>query len=207
MPAPFDCGQQSVALTLTPIVFHPETRRPPRKTARQGRSPNECEDGSGEHNSFFGSKVLSGQHAEVWEQNRKVIPYLLLLFSFRCARITNFAFQIYIKDVKSYNGTFINGERLIHEDLESESFELKSNDIVVSRFHRFRRHSQSTNHKFNQEFGINIVGEENRTIIHHKDTAHVLRVLNEQTLRPPSKQSRNSPRIHPVIPSQITVKT
>ena len=39
--------------------------------------------------------------------------------------------QIYIKDVKSSNGTFINGERLSPESVESEPFELKSDDIVV----------------------------------------------------------------------------
>ena len=39
--------------------------------------------------------------------------------------------QIFIKDVKSSNGTFINGERLSAEGLESEPFELKSDDIVV----------------------------------------------------------------------------
>ena len=39
--------------------------------------------------------------------------------------------QIYIKDVKSSNGTFINGERLSPEGLESEPYELKTDDIVV----------------------------------------------------------------------------
>lgn len=39
--------------------------------------------------------------------------------------------QIYIKDVKSSNGTFINGERLSAEGVESDPFELKTDDIVV----------------------------------------------------------------------------
>ncbi|KAH9477280.1 hypothetical protein JR316_0009484 [Psilocybe cubensis] len=83
----------------------------------------------GERNGFFDSKVLSRQHAEVWEEGGK----------------------IYIKDVKSSNGTFINGERLSSEGHESEPFELKSNDIV--------------------ELGIDVVGEDNKTIIHHKVAA------------------------------------
>uniref|UniRef100_A0A8H7Y444 FHA domain-containing protein n=1 Tax=Psilocybe cubensis TaxID=181762 RepID=A0A8H7Y444_PSICU len=62
----------------------------------------------GERNGFFDSKVLSRQHAEVWEEGGK----------------------IYIKDVKSSNGTFINGERLSSEGHKSEPFELKSDDIV-----------------------------------------------------------------------------
>ena len=42
--------------------------------------------------------------------------------------------KIYIKDVKSSNGTFINGERLSPEGLESEPYELKTDDIVVRLF-------------------------------------------------------------------------
>ncbi|KIM79867.1 hypothetical protein PILCRDRAFT_823052 [Piloderma croceum F 1598] len=91
-----------------------------------------------ENNGYFDSKVLSRQHAEVWEENAK----------------------IFIKDVKSSNGTFINGERLSPEGLESQPYELKSDDIV--------------------EFGIDIVGEDNKTIIHHKVAARVVCVFSEQ---------------------------
>ncbi|KAH9921771.1 uncharacterized protein B0H18DRAFT_879916, partial [Fomitopsis serialis] len=67
--------------------------------------------------------------------------------------------KIYIKDVKSSNGTFIDGDRLSPEGLESEPFKLKSEDIV--------------------EFGIDIVGEDNKTIIHQKVAARVLCALND----------------------------
>lgn len=63
----------------------------------------------GERNGYFDSKVLSRQHAEVWEENGKV----------------------YIKDVKSSNGTFINGERLSAEGVESEPCDLRTDDVVV----------------------------------------------------------------------------
>lgn len=66
----------------------------------------------GERNGYFDSKVLSRQHAEVWED----------------------AGKIYIKDVKSSNGTFINGERLSQEGVESDPYELKTDDIVVRHF-------------------------------------------------------------------------
>ncbi|CAE6426173.1 unnamed protein product [Rhizoctonia solani] len=92
----------------------------------------------GERNGYFDSKVLSRQHAEVWEENGK----------------------IYIKDVKSSNGTFINGDRLSAESVESEPCELKSEDIV--------------------EFGIDIVGEDNKTIIHHKVATRVFVVLTPE---------------------------
>ena len=63
----------------------------------------------GERNGYFDSKVLSRQHAEFWEENGK----------------------IFIRDVKSSNGTFINAERLSAEGVESDPFELKTDDIVV----------------------------------------------------------------------------
>ena len=63
----------------------------------------------GERNGYFDSKVLSRQHAEAWEDGGK----------------------IYIRDVKSSNGTFINAERLSAEGVESDPFELKTDDIVV----------------------------------------------------------------------------
>ncbi|KZP08408.1 hypothetical protein FIBSPDRAFT_761441 [Athelia psychrophila] len=90
-----------------------------------------------ENNGYFDSKVLSRQHAEVWEENNK----------------------IFIKDVKSSNGTFINGERLSPEGLESEPYELTSDDI---------------------ECGIDIVGDDNKTVTHHKVTARVVCVFSEQ---------------------------
>ena len=40
---------------------------------------------------------------------------------------------IFTKEDKRSNGTFINGERPSSEGLESDSYELKSDDIVVSR--------------------------------------------------------------------------
>ncbi|PPQ86426.1 hypothetical protein CVT25_003654, partial [Psilocybe cyanescens] len=58
----------------------------------------------GKRNGFFDSKVLSRQHAEVWEEGGK--------------------------DVKSSNGSFIYGERLSSEGHESDRFELKSDDII-----------------------------------------------------------------------------
>lgn len=39
--------------------------------------------------------------------------------------------QVFIKDVKSSNGTFVNGERLSAEATESEPYELKSEDHLV----------------------------------------------------------------------------
>ncbi|KIJ46037.1 hypothetical protein M422DRAFT_165804 [Sphaerobolus stellatus SS14] len=92
----------------------------------------------GERNGFFDSKVLNRQHAEVWEEEGK----------------------IFIKDVKSSNGTFINGERLSPKSVESQPFELKTEDVV--------------------EFGIDIVGEDNNTIVYHKVVARVTCILTPE---------------------------
>ena len=40
--------------------------------------------------------------------------------------------DMWVEDVKGSNGTFINGDILSPEGLESEPYELKSDDIVVS---------------------------------------------------------------------------
>ncbi|KAJ7621051.1 hypothetical protein FB45DRAFT_754438, partial [Roridomyces roridus] len=97
----------------------------------------------GERNGFFDSRVLSRQHAEVWEEGDK----------------------IFIKDVKSSNGTFINGERLSAEGRESEPFELKSDDIL--------------------EFGVDIVAEDNKTVLHRKVVARVTCLFASKNGQPP----------------------
>ncbi|CAO1619011.1 unnamed protein product [Jaminaea pallidilutea] len=89
-------------------------------------------------NGYFDSKVLSRMHAEVWCQDGKM----------------------FIKDVKSSNGTFINGERLSPEAQESDVFELHNEDLV--------------------EFGIDIVGDDNKTIIHHKVACRVFLVITAE---------------------------
>ena len=83
-------------------------------------------------NGYFDSKVLSRQHAEVWaDRNGK----------------------IWIRDVKSSNGTFVNGTRLSPENRDSEPHELREHDTL--------------------ELGIDIVSEDQRSIVHHKVSAKV----------------------------------
>lgn len=83
-------------------------------------------------NGYFDSKVLSRQHAEIWaDKSGKVL----------------------IRDVKSSNGTFVNGHRLSPENRESEPHELRENDIL--------------------ELGIDIVSEDQKTIVHHKVSGKV----------------------------------
>ncbi|ORZ00959.1 SMAD/FHA domain-containing protein [Syncephalastrum racemosum] len=59
-------------------------------------------------NGYFDAKVLSRTHAELWGDKGK----------------------IYLKDVKSSNGTFLNGRRLSAEGEESPPAELKTGDVI-----------------------------------------------------------------------------
>lgn len=83
-------------------------------------------------NGFFDSKVLSRQHAEIWAEKDG---------------------KIWIRDVKSSNGTFVNGKRLSLENRESEPHVLKEQDVL--------------------ELGIDIVSEDQKTVVHHKVAARV----------------------------------
>lgn len=87
-------------------------------------------------NGYFDSKVLSRAHAEVWCENDKV----------------------FIKDIKSSNGTFINGTRLSPESQESEPFELHSEDVV--------------------DFGIDILTDDNKDILHRRVACRVFLVIS-----------------------------
>ncbi|AEO54596.1 hypothetical protein MYCTH_2297312 [Thermothelomyces thermophilus ATCC 42464] len=109
--------------TIT-VPFFPDTLRIGRQTnAKTVPTPV---------NGYFDSKVLSRQHAEIWaDANGK----------------------IWIRDVKSSNGTFVNGTRLSPENRESDPHELQAQDHL--------------------ELGIDIVSEDQKTVVHHKVAAKV----------------------------------
>lgn len=83
-------------------------------------------------NGYFDSKVLSRQHAVIWADANG---------------------RIWIRDVKSSNGTFVNGLRLSSENRDSEPHELREHDTL--------------------ELGIDIVSEDQKSIVHHKVSAKV----------------------------------
>jgi hypothetical protein len=106
------------------VPFYPDSLRIGRQTnAKTVPTPA---------NGFFDSKVLSRQHAEIWADRSG---------------------KIYIRDVKSSNGTFVNGARLSAENRDSEPHELSSSDHL--------------------ELGIDIVSEDQKTVVHHKVAAKV----------------------------------
>ncbi|KAJ7183026.1 SMAD/FHA domain-containing protein, partial [Mycena crocata] len=122
------------ALYLLPLddSFYPPKRiplYPPGTRVRVGRQLNQRAAPSAA-NGVFESRVLSRQHAEAWVEEERM----------------------FIRDVKSSNGTFINGERLSAEGADSAACELRSDDIL--------------------EFGIDIVGETG-AVVHRKVAARV----------------------------------
>jgi hypothetical protein len=85
-------------------------------------------------NGYFDSKVLSRMHAEVWCEDDKVRRCSSdQVVSLITADLDLPSSQVFIKDVKSSNGTFINGDRLSPESTDSDIFELHSDDTVVRR--------------------------------------------------------------------------
>ena len=106
------------------VPFFPETLRIGRQTNAK-TIPTAV-------NGYFDSKVLSRQHAEVWADR---------------------VGKIWIRDVKSSNGTFVNGQRLSPENRDSEPHEVREQDTL--------------------ELGIDIVSEDQKSIVHHKVSAKV----------------------------------
>jgi hypothetical protein len=106
------------------VPYFPENLRIGRQTnAKTQPTPN---------NGYFDSKVLSRSHAEIWADRQG---------------------KIWIRDVRSSNGTFVNGTRLSAENRDSEPHELQTSDHL--------------------ELGIDIVSEDQQTIVHHKVAAKV----------------------------------
>ncbi|KAF2452562.1 hypothetical protein BDY21DRAFT_157709 [Lineolata rhizophorae] len=106
------------------VPFYPEVLRIGRQTnGRTVPAPN---------NGYFDSKVLSRQHAEVWADRSG---------------------KVWIRDVKSSNGTFVNGHRLSPENRDSDPHEIREQDML--------------------ELGIDIVSEDQKTVVHHKVAARV----------------------------------
>lgn len=106
------------------VPFYPDTLRVGRQTNNK-TVPTAT-------NGFFDSKVLSRQHAEIWADRQG---------------------KIWIRDVKSSNGTFVNGTRLSPENRESDPHELQTSDHL--------------------ELGIDIVSEDQKSVVHHKVAAKV----------------------------------
>ncbi|PPQ83387.1 hypothetical protein CVT25_003838 [Psilocybe cyanescens] len=105
-----------------------------------------------EQNEFFDSKVLSRQHAEVWEEV----------------------------------------ERLSSKRHESDPFELKSDNIIVCPSFRPLLFFLSPCSLLppSQDLGIDIAGEDNKVIIHHKVATRVVRCLGEVALAAAPEDAR-----------------
>jgi hypothetical protein len=109
--------------TIT-VPYAPDVLRIGRQTnAKTGPTPL---------NGYFDSKVLSRQHAEIYADRSG---------------------RIFIRDVKSTNGTFVNGMRLSEKKKESEPRELREQDVL--------------------ELGVDNVSEDQPPIVYPKLAAKV----------------------------------
>ncbi|ODQ50494.1 hypothetical protein SAICODRAFT_21469 [Saitoella complicata NRRL Y-17804] len=129
-----------------PLPPHPQTLRIGRQTSSK-TVPSES-------NPFFDSKVLSRSHAEIFTS--QTTP-----------------FRVFIRDVRSSNGTFVNGVRLSKEGEESEPVELREGDVL--------------------ELGIDILGDEGgrERVVHQKVAARV----EWAGVHPPSQSGANGVRV------------
>ncbi|WBW74410.1 SIP/FAR complex FHA domain subunit Far10/Csc1 [Schizosaccharomyces osmophilus] len=123
----------SAVVTLTPLNDSFQTKKlvlSPSVTYKVGRHTNKS-TAPAASNLYFNSKVLSRQHAEIWMEKDSLI--------------------LYVRDVKSSNGTFVNGNRLSSENKASAPCKLNSGDVL--------------------DFGVDIYNEEE--IIHKKVSAQI----------------------------------
>lgn len=75
-----------------------------RISAKQARSTN--------FNGYFEEKVLSRRHAKIWSEKEDT------------------EYQVYIQDIGSANGTFVDGERLAPDGQTSEPRRLFSESVI-----------------------------------------------------------------------------
>ncbi|EPY52906.1 FHA domain-containing protein Far10 [Schizosaccharomyces cryophilus OY26] len=123
----------SAVITLTPLNDSFQTKKlvlSPSVTYKVGRHTNKS-TAPASSNLYFNSKVLSRQHAEIWLEKDTLV--------------------VYVRDVKSSNGTFVNGNRLSSENKASAPCKLNSGDVL--------------------DFGVDIYNEEE--IIHKKVSAQI----------------------------------
>jgi hypothetical protein len=176
-PQPVNVGQPLwPVLHLLPLndTFIPKQiyLSPPGSRLKIGRQTN-AKTVPAATNGYFDSKVLSRTHAEVWFE-----PYPPTDVG-----ETPPGGRVFIKDVGSSNGTFINGERLSVESVKSDVFELHSEDTV--------------------EFGIDIASEDNRTILHHKVASKVHLALTQEEAQ---SMTRQLSAFHQKMNSEVSMR-
>lgn len=98
-------------------------------------------------NGLFDSKVLSRHHAELWSDSGKV----------------------FLQDVGSSNGTFINGIRLSEENTSSSFVELNPGDRI--------------------DFGVDILNEQENEVLFKKVSVMVDILSPDASLNPPEGQT------------------
>ncbi|EEB09259.1 FHA domain-containing protein Far10 [Schizosaccharomyces japonicus yFS275] len=134
----------SALFIFTPLngTFSPKkVQLEPSQSVKVGRRTNEYSTPQ-TNNLFFDSKVLSRHHAKIWFDKNTM--------------------GVYVRDVKSSNGTFLNGTRLSAENRSSAPYRLNSGDIL--------------------DFGVDICNDDS---IVHKNVSGKVQII----IRDPTKTS------------------
>jgi hypothetical protein len=203
MPAPFSSHVQQhplPALYLYPLndSFIPKhIHLPQGQRIKIGRQTN-AKTAPGERNGFFDSKVLSRQHAEVWEESGKVRPssdFSPVLQPSSSSRSTLKTSRVQTVPLSTVKGL---AQKAQNRSLSS------SKPVTLSYVPSLPSRLLFSNiHFLEQEFGIDIVGEDNKTIVHHKVAARVVCVLTEQEAQLAARvESHQNPPSLSTLPSQ-----
>ncbi|KAA1472877.1 SMAD/FHA domain-containing protein [Dentipellis sp. KUC8613] len=150
--------------TFSPIHLH----LPANQRVEIDRRTQRASGGHGHgHERVFDSLTMSKKHAEVWED----------------------AGEIFVMDMGSSNGTFLNGERLSPEGEASKPFQIQTDDIV--------------------EFGQNMLRDANAdpssTAIHPCVCARVVCVLGDQDAQFAARLTELYDGLPPAPPEDLDV--
>jgi hypothetical protein len=109
--APF--VSRTISLSTTSIVLGQESLSNVNGETPRNSSPS---------NGLFSVASLNTKHAEIWVQGRQVRRLTRSLISNLNVHVEG---QVYIRDLKSKHGTYVNGVELAHPSI------LQSGDIIV----------------------------------------------------------------------------
>ena len=130
-----------------------------------------------ENNGYFDSKALSRQHAEVWEENGMVRFYVYIYsWCFSYWALAGFRSSLMMLNVRMRLSLMAMGLTL--KVLKANP--TYSNPMISSYVPPYPTHKVLPAHPFNQEFGVDIAGKYNKSIIHHKVATRVLYIFSEQ---------------------------
>lgn len=123
-----------------------------------------------ERNGFFDSKVLSRQHAEIWLENGQASPAGSILDTTLIAALDlHYGCKEFKRNIHQRRTPRYGIRRIRPSHPQKRRYRSTSTSCSLSPLANLH-----------QEFGIDIVGEDNKTVLHHKVAARVICALTEK---------------------------